>query len=189
MPIKPGHETGNHNLSPTKQGLEPKVEAAQRDGQGHRWKMQKHKVLPLSGLPWERSQVIGLPPSPHSPAPAFTTQRHPCAGVRRTEFEGHDSLGGWKYSRGAKYPEANGSAHPAAAPTLPKNKMVEACSKQTYHTTQREAKGELQTESRVCIKIWLNIRGKPIVWKKDSKLNDWRKESTGKWICGFLQPT
>ena len=34
------------------------------------------------------------PPSPHSPAPAFTTQRDPCPGVRRAEFEGQDSLGG-----------------------------------------------------------------------------------------------
>jgi len=65
MSIKPSHVKGNHNLNPAKEGLEPKVEAAQRDWQGHRWKTQKQKkVLPLSGLPWERSQVIGLPPHP-----------------------------------------------------------------------------------------------------------------------------
>ena len=95
--------------------------------------------------------------------PAFTTQRHPCPSVRRAKCEGQDSLGGWKYPRGAKYPEANGSTQPAAAPTLPNNKMLEACSQHTYHTTQREAKGELQTQSRVCIQIWLNTRGKPTV--------------------------
>ena len=69
MSIKPSHMKGNHNLNPAKEGLEPKVEAAQRDWQGHRWKTQKQKkVLPLSGLPWERSQVIGAPPHPtHQP--------------------------------------------------------------------------------------------------------------------------
>ena len=93
MPVKPGHEIGNHNLSPTKEGLEPKVEAAQRWA-GSQMENAEAKCFATVWASMGEKPGDWTPPSPHSPVPAFTTQRHPCTGVRRTEFKGHDSLGG-----------------------------------------------------------------------------------------------